>query len=263
MALIRMDHVPETIQLNLPLNILLPSPGKMAGIPVAQRKVLYLLHGLGDDASGWQRFTSIETYANEYGMVVVIPSAGRSFYSDLPSGQRYFTYLVEELPRYLGEVFGLKPRREDTFIAGNSMGGYGAMKAALLRPDQFSAAASFSGVLSLDFLQYFPDDPRIPEFTWMFGDLSKLSGSQHDPLTWLKKAANLVESQGANALPKLHISCGRQEDVYPLTGIFYAACQAMGIPVEYHEEDARHDWFFWDREIKRFLDVIFGKTETQ
>ncbi len=200
MALIRIDHVPETVKVNLPLNIILPDPGKMAGVPVARRKVLYLLHGLSDDASAWQRYSSIETYAGLYGLVVVMPSAGRSFYADLPNGQNYFTYLTEELPRYLKEVFGLAPRREDTLIAGNSMGGYGAFKAAFLHPELYSAAASFSGLLSLNFLQAFPDDPRRDEFATVFGDLDKLPGSEHDPAVWLERASPA-------SLPRLFISC--------------------------------------------------------
>src|SRR5512136_2289478 len=110
MALLHIDHVPETVKVNLPLNIILPDPGKMGEIPVARRKVLYLLHGLSDDASAWQRFTSIETVAATYGLVVVMPSVGRSFYTDQPNGPKYFTYLTEELPQYLKDVFGLAPR---------------------------------------------------------------------------------------------------------------------------------------------------------
>src|SRR5512136_1624490 len=110
MALIRLDHVPETVKVCIPLYVILPDPGKMGEIPVARRKVLYLLHGLSDDASAWQRYTSIETLAAAYGLVVVMPSVGRSFYADQPNGQRYFTYLMEELPQYLKDVFGLAPR---------------------------------------------------------------------------------------------------------------------------------------------------------
>ena len=135
MALVRIDHVPETVKVNLPLNVILPDPGRMQGVPVRNRKVLYLLHGLSDDASAWQRYSSIETVASAYGLVVVMPSVGRSFYLDQPNGQAYFTYLVEELPRYLSDVFDLAPRREDTLIAGLSMGGYGTLKAALLHPE--------------------------------------------------------------------------------------------------------------------------------
>lgn len=248
MALIRLDHVPETVKVNLPLYIILPSPGEMRSLPVAKRKVLYLLHGLSDDGSAWQRYTEIESIATLYGLVVIMPSVGRSFYADMLNGQRYFSYLTEELPRYLQDVFGLSHRREDTLIAGNSMGGYGAFKAAFLRPDLYSCAASFSGVLSMLFLTAYPNDPRREEFEYVFGNLEKLAGSEHDPAIWLQQA-----SQNPSHLPRLYMSCGRQDDLYPLNLQFHAACQSMGIPVDYHEEDAPHDWFFWNREIQRFL----------
>ena len=92
MALIRLDHVPETVKVNQPLYVILPDPGRMADLPVRQRKVLYLLHGLSDDASAWQRYSTIETIASRYGLVVVMPSVARSFYTDQPNGQNYFSY---------------------------------------------------------------------------------------------------------------------------------------------------------------------------
>ena len=176
-------------------------------MPVAERKLLYLLHGLGDDASAWQRYSSIETLAAVYGLVVVMPSAGRSFYIDQPNGQKYFTYLTEELPQYLADVFKLAPSRENTFIAGNSMGGYGAFKAALLHPELYTAAASFSGVLSLAIFQLLPDDARQAEFSFLFGDLEKVPGSEHDPAVWLARGGQ-ASSQPA-APVHLHRPAGR------------------------------------------------------
>lgn len=257
MALIRLDHVPETVKVNLPLNIILPDPGKMGSLPVRNRKVLYLLHGLSDDASAWQRYTSIETVAADYGLVVIMPSVGRSFYTDQPNGQRYFSYLTEELPQYLADVFDLAPTREDTLIAGNSMGGYGAFKAAFACPERFAAAASFSGLLSLEFLRAFPDDPRREEFSHAFGDLDKLFGSDHDPELWYQQAA-----RNPSRLPRLFISCGRQEDLYLINRLVYAIFQKLEIPVDYHEEDARHEWFFWDGQIRRFLAAVLGPIPT-
>ncbi len=248
MALIRIDHVPETVMVNLPVYIILPSPGEMRGVPVAKRKVLYLLHGLSDDGSAWQRYTAIESIAALYGVVVVMPSVGRSFYSDQPNGQKYFTYLVDELPRYLKEVFGLSPQREDTLIAGNSMGGYGAFKAAFLHPELYSAAASFSGALSLAFAVGFHDDPRRKEFELLFGNLEQLARSENEPTVWLQKAKSHL-----NDLPSLYMACGRQDDLYPLNVQFHTACQSLGIPVDYQEEDGFHDWFFWNTQIQRFL----------
>ena len=248
MALLRLDHVPETIKVNLPLYVILPSPGELRGVPLAKRKVLYLLHGLSDDGSAWQRYTAIESMATLYGLVVIMPSVGRSFYTDQPNGQAYFTYITEELPRYLKDVFGLSPARADTLIAGNSMGGYGAFKAAFLHPEMYSVAASFSGALSVAFTAAHPDDPRREEFKLLFGNLDEMAGSMHDPEVWLKHS-----SANPSRLPKLFMSCGRQDDLYPLNLQFHAACLSLGIPIEYHEEDALHDWFFWNAQIQRFL----------
>jgi S-formylglutathione hydrolase FrmB len=254
MALIRLDHLPQSTQVIQPLMVLLPDPGRMNGIPVRKRKLLYLLHGLSDDATAWQRYSAIETVAQEYGLVVVMPSVGRSFYADLPNGQKYFTYLVEELPQYLSDVFDLVPSREDTLIAGLSMGGYGAFKAAFLHPERFAAAASFSGFLSMEFIKAHPDDPRFAEFSTTMGDLQALENSIHDPMTWIKRLA-----ESTTKPPNLYMSCGTDDDLLPLNRLFIAQCQAAGIQPAYREEEgAKHDWFFWDREIRVFLKQVLG-----
>jgi putative tributyrin esterase len=254
MSLVRIDHVPETVKGTLPLVIILPDPDENGKLELAKRKVLYLLHGLSEDASAWQRYTCIETIAAAYGIVVVMPSGGRSFYINQPNGQAYFSYLTEELPQFLADVFNLAPRREDTLIAGSSMGGYGAIKAALQHPELYAAAASFSGILSLAVLQLLPDtDPRRDEFALLFGDLEKLVGSEHDPAVWLEHAA-----EKTSQLPPLFISVSRQEDVYLLSGMFHEACQSLGVQSEYHEEDGGHDWLFWDGQIRRFLSDFLG-----
>jgi putative tributyrin esterase len=253
MALLRLDHVPETVKVTLPLYLVLPDPGPLAGRSLSDCKVLYLLHGLSEDGSAWQRFTSIEALAAAYGLVVVMPSAGRSFYTNQLNGQHYFTYLTDELPAYLDGMFGLRPERANTLIAGNSMGGYGAFKAAFAQPDRFAAAASFSGVLSLEFLRAFPNDPRRAEFEFVFGDLDRLSGTHHDPATWFQQAA-----ANPAALPRLILSVGRQEDLYGINVLAHQALKNSGIAVDYCEEDAGHTWSFWDKEVRRFLAAVLG-----
>ncbi len=254
MALIHIDHHSESVKVNMPLNMIIPDPGRMQDLPLRKRKVLYLLHGLSEDATAWQRYTFIETLANAYGLVVVMPTAWRSFYTDQPNGQNYFTYLMEELPQYLADVFNLEPKREDTLIVGTSMGGYGAFKAAFTHPERFSVAASFSGMLSLEILKINPADERYAEFSYLFGDLQALSGSEYDPAVWLKRA-----SVNPSLLPKLYIVCGRQDDLYPLSQLYAKACTSLGVPVNYHEEDGKHDWFFWNAQIQRFLEDVLGK----
>jgi putative tributyrin esterase len=256
MALIKIDHLPETIKVNSPLYMIIPEPGKMNDIPIRDRKILYLLHGLSDDASAWQRYTSIEIYARLYGLVVVMPSFGRSIYIDQPNGQYYFTYLVDELPQYLEDVFGIVPHQENTLIAGLSMGGYGAMKAAFLHPEKYFTAASFSGVLSLNIMSTLADEKLSSEFSYLFGDLTKLPGSMHDPAAWLQKAV-----QNKTTLPRLLISCGKQDEVYPLNMQFHEACKKSGIEVEYRDRDGKHEWTFWDLEIQWFLSRVLDPIE--
>ncbi len=248
MALMRIDHSSEFTMVNLPLYIILPNPGEMGKLPLARRKVLYLLHGLSDDGSAWQRYTQIELFARQYGLVVVMPSVERSFYTDLPNGQKFFSYLVEELPHYLKDVFGLSPARADTLIAGNSVGGFGAMKAALLHPEFYSAAGSFSGAFSIDFINDRHHADVATNIESQFGSLDKLAGSEDDPDTWLRRAARHPQD-----LPKLYVSCGLQDVLLPFNQAFYSNCQALGIAVDYHEQDGIHDWFFWNEQIQCFL----------
>lgn len=257
MALIRLDFSPESVKINSPLYIIIPDPEQLRVVPLKERKVLYLLHGHGDDGSAWQRYTSIEVYARRYGLVVVMPSFWTSFYTDSSIGHLYFRYLIDELPKFMEGVFGITPKRENTLIAGNSMGGYGSLKAALNYPERFFAAASFSGLVSMAVVQVMPqDDPRKAEFIQIFGDPSKLPGSEYDPITWVKHAA-----QNQKALPYLYVSCGRQEDLFPLNLQFNAVCNSLGVNIDYKEYDGTHTWPFWDVQIQQFLARVLEPVE--
>ncbi len=111
--------------------------------------VLYLLHGLSDDDTIWLRRTSIERYVAEFGLAVVMPQVHRSFYLDGEYTGAYWTFVAEELPALVAGFFRVSQAREDTFVAGLSMGGYGAMLHALRQPGRFAAAASLSGALDV------------------------------------------------------------------------------------------------------------------
>jgi len=217
--------------------------------------VLYLLHGLSDDASAWQRYTNIEILARAHGLVVVMPSAGRSFYADMANGQAYFSYITDELPAWLAATFRISSARENTFIAGLSMGGYGAFKAAFLRPDLYAAACSLSGVLALNALVAQPDKIEnqaiMHEFDLLFGGLDKLSASLNDPMTWLKNAG-----ASSTPLPRLSAACGLEDDLLPLNRLFAQAAAQAGVPLQYEEEPGGHDWIYWQRQIEKFIQSL-------
>ena len=127
MALIRCDFFAESIDQGTSMTVVLPqAEGGVAEPP----PVLYLLHGLGDNDTAWTRFTSIERYADDHGLAVVMPQVQRSFYADEAHGAGFWTFLSEELPRVVSQFFRMSTRREDTFVAGLSMGGYGVQVGA-------------------------------------------------------------------------------------------------------------------------------------
>ncbi|MEZ0537042.1 alpha/beta hydrolase [Caldicellulosiruptoraceae bacterium PP1] len=216
-------------------------------------KTLYLLHGASDDHTMWMRRTNIERYAEEKNIAVVMPSAALSFYTDMAYGQKYFTYISEELPQVVRYLFPLSDKREDNFIAGLSMGGYGAFKIALRKPESFCAAGSFSGAVNL--AEEVVNRGSIP-FEAVFGDLTKVKGSENDLCYLLQK---LKENNAE--IPKLYQSCGTEDFLYEGNVKFKNFAKELGVDITYIEEPGTHEWGFWDRHIKKFLDWIFEQSK--
>lgn len=131
MAFLRCEIASESLRMATAVDVILPDKGDLSEV-----KTLYLLHGLTDDCTGWTRYTAVERYVRERGLAVVLPEVQRSFYTDMAYGLPYFTYVSEELPAVCRRMFGLGAAREQNYIFGLSMGGYGAneMRAHLPRP---------------------------------------------------------------------------------------------------------------------------------
>jgi putative tributyrin esterase len=250
MALLRVDFSSETLALGTSMTVVLPERAStQIGITghdtAAPPPVLYLLHGLTDDNTAWTRYTSIERYAAARGLAVVMPQVHRSFYTDLPhQGGRYWTFLSEELPRVVGAFFNVSDRREDTFVAGLSMGGYGALKWSLAHPERFAAAASLSGAVDLQRL--IDSGEREPLFETVLGDrtLTDVGGD-------LFAAIDEVEVRSA---PRLYVACGT-DDVRLVDGnrrlASYAADHGLDVTTSFTPGD--HEWGYWDARIQDVL----------
>src|SRR5438105_6350898 len=152
MSFLDFQFFSEALGLTCAAHVILPQAttqqiGMAGGRTREKYPTLYLLHGLSDDHTIWTRRTSIERYAAERNLAVVMPAVGRSFYQDTAGGARCWTFLSEELPAMMRSFFPLSEKRADNFAAGLSMGGYGALRLALTHPEKFAAVASFSGAL--------------------------------------------------------------------------------------------------------------------
>lgn len=252
MAMMRCDFFSETLGLSTSMTVILPQAttrqigmtgGERAGTPV-----LYLLHGLSDDDTIWSRRTSIERYAAPLGLAVVMPQVHHSFYSDEVHGLPFWTFLTEELPTLVSQFFNVSTRREDTFVAGLSMGGYGAMKWALREPWRFGAAASLSGAVALSHPseQAERNDPQFAALMRrVFGD-EPTDGTANDVL-------HLMHSADPENLPPLYVACGTDDFLYQSNLALIEAAAANNVPLTTRLGPGDHDWEYWDRQIQDVL----------
>ncbi|MEU8813272.1 alpha/beta hydrolase family protein [Actinoplanes sp. NPDC048796] len=243
MALIRVDFASEALELDTSMTVVLPQDG------VEPPPLLYLLHGLTDDDTAWTRFTSIERYATERGLAVVMPQVHRSFYADEAYGMKFWTFLSDELPRLVHRFFKVSDQPRRTYVAGLSMGGYGAFKWALREPHRFAAAASLSGALDLAYLQEHDDRPHIRALMDRVFAGREAEGTDDDLL-------HLVRRARVDQLPPLMLRCGTEDYLAEINQRFAGACAEAGVTLDSAFTPGDHDWAYWDREIQQVLDFF-------
>lgn len=253
MALIHCDFFSEVLGISTSMCVILPqNTSSQIGMEGSAKKdkypTLYLLHGLSDDHTIWQRRTSIERYVASMGIAVVMPNAGRSFYTDMKHGYKYFTFISEELPEIARQFFPLSDKREDNFVAGLSMGGYGAFKIALSCPEKYAAAASLSGALDIVGRIKNVEVLRNEEMYNIFGDVDSVKNSKND-LFYLAKQVS--DSNGPK--PKLYQCCGTEDFLYEDNIAFKNFIQETTLDHTYEEGPGTHEWSYWDSQIQKVL----------
>jgi putative tributyrin esterase len=254
MALISCDFYSDALEVNTSMTVLLPQEVETqigaSGSSAAGRDgapVLYLLHGLTDDHTIWQRRTSIERYVEPLGLAVVMPDVHRSFYADEVHGHAYWTFLTQELPQVVSSFFRVSDRPEDTYVAGLSMGGYGALKWALQEPSRFAGVASMSGALDVAAFAQQPD--RRALFDRVFGGTP---GPEDDLL-------ELLRSAHVDTLPPMYVSCGTEDErVLESNQTFVKAAEQAGIDLTVDFRPGEHEWGLWDAEIQKVLAWLPG-----
>jgi S-formylglutathione hydrolase FrmB len=245
-ALLRCDFFSKAVNIETTMNVILPEDTDDRAFPT-----LYLLHGYSDNCTAWTRWTAIERYAKQYRLAIVMPEVQKSFYCDFPAmqeGYRYWSFVSEELVEITRRFFRLSHRREDTYVAGLSMGGFGALKCALNRPDVFSAAGSLSGVMP--HLDEAATTRGLKEVEMVYGEMSRDADGGNDLFAAAERLAQDPDR------PRLYQYCGTEDFLYQSNLRFRDHLRALGYRHTYAESPGGHEWRLWDRYIEQFLKFL-------
>lgn len=253
-----------------PLEVYLPYDDKRRFLVDKPPKTLVLLHGLGGNYSYWGRFSSVERYAQKNNLALVMPDAGMSMYSDMIYGQNFEKYIAIELKEIINNLFKIETDREHYYIAGLSMGGYGALKLSLKYPDIFGKCGSFSGALMIGTKENLSDlsrwvDSKEPEeyceeyeiqkglykgCKAAFGE--KLIYNEEEDLFCLARKDKKLKK----VLPKILMTCGTEDFVYDINKKYSKWLNELDIKHEFHQWNGIHDWKFWDESIRDYIDFF-------
>lgn len=253
MALLQVNFVSDSLKRTVPIQVILPVD-KPSTPPY---KTLYLLHGVYGNYTDWVAGTNIQRLAEERDLAVVMPSGDNAFYLDQPmTNNNYGTFIGNELIEMTRKIFPLSRKREDTFIAGLSMGGYGALRNSLKYHQTFSHIAALSSAVYIyespmstgDNVEFFETKEYMEQ---IFGDLKKVNKSDKNPV-WI--AGQLAEQH--LAVPDIYLACGKDDALLPNNQRLYKELTDLNIPVSYTEDEGAHEWDFWNRYIKKVLDWL-------
>ncbi len=261
MAFVELNYGSYNLGMDSSVSVFLPEKRLQKPVSQPDRKypVLYLLHGHSDDHTAYVRKGITEILVRDLDLIVVMPNGHRSFYTNAKQGHLYENFITQELPVVIENYFPASSSREDRFIAGLSMGGYGALKLALNHPDLYAAAASMSGAVS----------PRMTEnektkgmfaVPDMFQNLENIFGSEEDYKNsgsdLMYMARKVDESEGPK--PRIFQCCGTEDplidDNRALRDVFQN--ELKNIPYEYKESPGIHNWFYWNQALVDILEFL-------
>ncbi len=213
-------------------------------------KSLYLLHGTGDNEKVWSENTSIDELAQKYGVVVIMPSAENTYYTDTTYSVFMKSFIEKELYSFINSNFPVSKNKEDIHIVGNSMGGYGALKIALSNLDKFGNCASFSGGLDV-VKQVNSRLANIIDFKAVFGDITNLDQSEHSIKYLLNN--NIIKDLN------IYLTCGDEDQNLLSTKEIVSVLDDKKISYKFIEDKGGHTWSYWDKQIKDYFEFVFKK----
>ncbi|MCQ2971543.1 S-formylglutathione hydrolase FrmB [Methanobrevibacter gottschalkii] len=254
MVLFRGDIKCKSLQRRTSISVILPADNihflsDTEEIVPQPYKTLYLLHGLYGSDDIFLANTSIQKFAEDHGIAIVIPCGENSFYLDNKKAHAYYgEYVGQELLDITRNIFPLSDNREDTFIAGFSMGGYGAIRNGLKYSKNFSKIGMISAALITDEIVDYTDDDNVlwsnSFYKSCFGDLDKIKNSDKDPKYLIENTADI---------PDIFMACGVDDFLYDKNVEFYEFLESKDINAEFMQSPGEHTWDFCDRYVKEFI----------
>ena len=261
MASGRMEFHADTIMQHANFSFVLPNDVEMEEV-FDQRhydrptKTLILLHGLTGTDTDWLFGGVAQEMAIQFNLAVFMPTAGNNFYLDRGyRGGNWGSYVGEEFPAYIRKVFGCAESREDTFIGGLSMGGYGALHTALAFPETFSGCIALSSALRIHHFAAGSNDGIMPTAMLenVFGDLAALETSDKNPEVQVQRL-----KKAGGPLPKLYLACGTEDGLIEANREFDAFLTKEGVAHTFEAGPGKHNWTFWNQYLPRGLEAILG-----
>ncbi|AIE85263.1 alpha/beta hydrolase [Fimbriimonas ginsengisoli] len=237
MPLAELHYFSDALGMQTAANVILPNRKFPGPYPV-----MFLLHGLSDDHTIWLRHTSIERYVSELPLIVVMPNGGRGFYCDAVEGFAYYTAIGVELVDVVRNYF---PTTDNWCVSGLSMGGYGAFRLALDRPELFQSATALSAALQFGHQERFDDDQWGREF-------SRITGP--NPIGGKDDLYTKLEALLPDRVPALRIDCGSEDFLIEADRHYHAFLDSKGVAHEYEEHPGEHNWAYWDAQIQPALE---------
>ncbi len=263
MAKLTCSVISYTLLRTVDITVVIPTvtiPGSMGmdgqkprHTPEYKFPVLYLLHGMGNDHSGWTAYTNVEFFAEERNIAVVMISGENKAYIDWEGGDQFYKFIEEELPDFVCGLFPISDRPEDTYIAGLSMGGYGTLVHALGAPERYAAFGAFSAAINMPKISSDMDvDKVMAESAGGAAPAADKKFDRFDP----NDLADKIAADGKK-FPKVYMACGGKDFLLQSNHDFRDKLISLGADVTYDEiPEYGHEWRFWNIEVEKFLDWL-------
>ena len=254
MANISVKFRSEALNRNVRFEVYMPNDA--ADDKGSRMKTLFLLHGYTGEAYNWVP----EHLSQKYNFAVVTPNGENGFWLDgLSTGHKYCTFVGDELVKYIRRTFGLAMSRDETYIMGLSMGGFGSLHTALSYPESFGKAAAMSSALIVHGISGMKPgtDNGVANYDYYhecFGDLDTVERSDANPEVLAKR----LKDSGA-ALPEIYMSCGTEDFLLAENREFHVFLDSVEVPHTYLESSGGHDMDFWNRYTEKFVEMMFGE----